>query len=605
LALRCVASSGSPRLDRTCHAPIFRVSAKIALILSAALAGSSGHAQVSPEQQKQVRGIVVNSSTREPIGHALVYSADRRFATLTDDQGRFQFDVPTEASAPSGDAMAEIETHTMEGSNSVEGFASIFPHILMARKPGFLSTDKGRSPWDTTNVEPGKDVTIALVPEARVVGRVALPSSNASDHIAVHLYRRHVFDGRARWELEAEVGARSSGEFRFAGLEAGNYKVFTGELIDRDPLTFNPAGPVYGYPPSYFPDASNFQAAAEIHLAAGMTFQADLSPVRQPYYNVKLPLANAPASDQVLVSVATQGKKGPGFELGYNPRDQRVEGSLPNGTYLIEAMIESQKGASASATIAVKGSPVEGPALTFVPNGSVQIQAKLGFPRDNRNRSMDTANVAGNSSTEATDAACLQNRDFSFQLEPADEFTHAEMPNGPSSVLCHDDSTTFVSVPPGRYWLKLYSPFGFASSMRAGNVDLLRQPLTVQPGANLRVEVEVRNDGAEVSGSVEGAQAEKPAVSTAASHARGFLYCIPLPDSPGQSRQTPVGPDGSFLLEQLPPGSYRLLVFDRPQNDIEFRNAEAMRAFENKGQVVGLHASQKEHVILQVMTSNE
>ena len=604
MALHCVASHRSPHPDRTRHAPLLRVSAKIALILSAALAGTPVHPQISPEQQKQVRGIVVNSATREPIGHALVYSIDRRFATLTDDQGHFQFDVPPEAS-PTGSELAEVETHTVDGSNWAGSFGSVFPYMLVARKPGFLSTDKVRSPWDTTIVEPGNAVTIALVPEARIVGRVALPNSNAADRIAVHLYQRRVADGRVHWEVRSDIAVRSSGEFRFAGLEAGTYKVFTGELMDRDPLTFNPAGPVYGYPPSYFPDASNFQAAAEIHLAGGMTFQADLSPARQPYYNVKLPITNAPASEQVLVSVATQGKKGPGFELGYNPRDQRVEGSLPSGTYLIEARHEGPKGASASATIAVKGSPVEGPALTLVPNGSVQIQAKLGFQRENRNRSVDTASFAGNLSTDAAYAACLQNRDFSFQLEPADEFTHPEMPNGPTSVLCHDDSTTFVSVPPGRYWLKLYSPFGFAASARAGDVDLLRQPLTVHPGANLRVDVDLRNDGAEVSGTVEGDKAEKPAISTMASHARGFLYCIPMANSPGQFLETQVGNEGSFQLEQVPPGAYRVLVFDRPQTDLEFRNAEAMRAFENKGQVVRLSAGQKEHLTLQVIPSNE
>src|SRR5215468_11176346 len=51
-------------------------------------------AQTSAGPQATVRGIVINSVTREPVGHALVYSIDQRFATLTDDQGRFQLSVP-------------------------------------------------------------------------------------------------------------------------------------------------------------------------------------------------------------------------------------------------------------------------------------------------------------------------------------------------------------------------------------------------------------------------------------------------------------------------------------------------------------------------------
>src|ERR1700752_1513678 len=42
-----------------------------------------------------IRGMVVNSTTHEPVGHALVYSEDDRFATMTDDYGRFEFEIPT------------------------------------------------------------------------------------------------------------------------------------------------------------------------------------------------------------------------------------------------------------------------------------------------------------------------------------------------------------------------------------------------------------------------------------------------------------------------------------------------------------------------------
>jgi hypothetical protein len=36
-----------------------------------------------------VRGVVVNSVTREPISRAVVFSGDNAFATMTDDRGRF------------------------------------------------------------------------------------------------------------------------------------------------------------------------------------------------------------------------------------------------------------------------------------------------------------------------------------------------------------------------------------------------------------------------------------------------------------------------------------------------------------------------------------
>jgi hypothetical protein len=562
--------------------------------------GTSARSQISLDQQNVIRGVVINGATREPIGHALVYSADKRFATLTDDRGHFQFAVPA---APETTPPSVNETVSIDGANFVGASFSAFPSVLLARKPGFLSTERRRSRWDIVFVEPGKEVTIALVPEARIVGRVVLPSSNAADRMVVHLYRRRVVDGLARWEVSSEVAARSNGEFRFAGLEAGTYKVFTGELMDRDPLTFNPSGPVYGYPPSYFPNAANFQAATDIRLAAGMTFQADLSPVRRPYYNVKLPI-NTPPGEQVLVSVAIQGRRGPGFELGYNPRDQTVEGSLPNGTYLIEVTSQSAMVASGSSTIAVKGGSVEGSAIGLVPNGSVHFEAKLELTPDIPTEGASSENRTEGPVGETTFSAPNQPGKFTVVLEPADEFTHPEMPNGPTSLSQHDNTVTFTDVPSGRYWVKVNSPFGFAASVKSGDVDLLRNPLTVHPGANLRVDVDLRNDGAEISGIVESGKAQTSA-STIASRGRAFVYCIPLPDSPGQFREIQTGPDGSFELNQLPPGSYRVLVFDHPQTELEFRNSDAMRAFENKGQIVRLNAGQKEHLTLQVIPSNE
>ncbi|HST12934.1 MAG TPA: hypothetical protein VLL05_21325 [Terriglobales bacterium] len=572
------------------------------LLLLALMAPERASGQTaSADSKNTIRGVVVNRVTREPLGRALVYSADKRLATLTDDQGRFQFVV---LPAPETLPPSVNETVSIDGATFMGASFSSFPGSLLARKPGFLSSERSFSPWDLVVVETGKDIIIALTPEARIVGRVVLPSSNAADRIIVHLYRRRVSDGRAVWEMAADAASRSNGEFRFAGLDGGTYRLFTGELMDRDPLTFNPAGPVYGYPPSYFPDASNFQAAADIHLAAGMTFQADLSPVRQPYYNVKLPIANALAGEQMLVSVAIQGRKGPGFELGYNPRDQRVEGSLPNGTYLIEATSQGQNGdATGSAMITVKGAPVEGPAIAMVPNGSVSIETKLELTQDDQKGSVAIANPTQDPSTDVAHFALLPGGNLTLEFEPADEFLNPQ--SGPRSESRKDKTITYGSVAPGRYWMKVRTQSGFAASMRSGDVDLLRHPLTVLPGANLRVDVELRNDGAEISGTIEGAKTQALPASTMANLQRGFLYCVPLPDSPGQFRETQVGQDGSFQLEQLPPGSYRVLVFDRPQTDFEFRNPEAMRAFENKGQVVRLTAGQKEHLTLQLIPINE
>ncbi len=54
------------------------------------------------EQPTTFRGTVVNSVTHAPIRRALVYSADNRFATLTDGEGHFEFAYPNPKTPPKG-----------------------------------------------------------------------------------------------------------------------------------------------------------------------------------------------------------------------------------------------------------------------------------------------------------------------------------------------------------------------------------------------------------------------------------------------------------------------------------------------------------------------
>ena len=587
------------------------------LVLFAALVAGQARGQSAPPvnpQKSTIHGVVVNSVTREPVGHALVLSPDNRFATLTDDQGHFEFALPQPA-ADRGPNLSEA--YSTVGASYVEGANSNFPGWLMARKPGFLGSEQHSSRSNGAPVVMGKEVTIAIVPEARIVGRVIIPGFNASDRIAVQLYRRQILQGRANWSYSGAVAARSNGEFRFADLEPGTYKLLTGELMDRDPLTLDPRGPMYGYPPAYFPNATDFQTAGAIHLTPGMNFQAELTPLRQPYYPVKVPVTNEPADDQIEVSVSVHGRKGPGFELGYNSRDQKIEGSLPNGTYVVEASSQGRNPATGSATITVKGAASDSPPMTLAPNGSVHIEAKLEFKT---NLETDGQNENANESVlrEVRGQGQATAQHYTVMLEPADEFTHPDMPNGPSDMTQHDDSVVFQGVPPGRYWVRVDSSSGFAAAVTAGDIDLLRRPLTVGPGSNLRVDVTLRNDGAEISGSIEGLGGQslgtdEPSVPGQGSFIVGsfsnqmpaYVYCIPLPEGTGQFRQGAVTQDGKFDLQQVSPGSYRVLAFDRPQFELEYRNSEAMRAYDARGQVVRLVAGQKETLMLHLISTSE
>ncbi len=405
--------------------------------------------------------------------------------------------------------------------------------VFSARKPGFLTPQNDF--WSASSDPAAQDITIPLIPEALIVGRVTLPSSNEAERIQVDLYRRLVSEGRAHWVPVGTVNTRSNGDFRFAELEPGTYKLLTREHMDRDPLTFDPRGPLYGYPPAYFPDATDFETAAPIQLTAGTTFQAELTPARQPYYAVKVPVTNASSDTQLMVNVSVQGRRGPGFELGYNNQDQKIEGSLPNGTYVIEVTSVGPSTATGSATINVKGAPVNGPALTLSPLASIRIHTTLDFKPE-----PESSPPAAQPTQPVPDDNQWQRSNLNVTLESTDEFRRDNEPQLRPPRGPHDDSLVFENVPPGRYWLSVNPNRGFAASVTLGDVDLLRRPLVVAPGANLTVDVTVREGSAEITGSLED------------SHGNA------LPDSDSAGDSNSPQPSGGNFHERRAGPSFRL-----------------------------------------------
>jgi hypothetical protein len=522
-----------------------------------------------------LRGTVINSVTREPVARALVSSADNRFAAFTDDQGHFEFQLPRIEANPN----IPTAGRAFYGS-SIQ---------LTARKPGFLESG------NTTSYQPlnavNDDMTLTLVPESFIVGRVSLPSSNQSDRITVEVYKRQVRDGRPYWTPAANATTRSNGEFRVANLGAGTYKLFTDELLDRDPITFDPAGQLYGYPPIYYPGAGDFASASAITLEAGKTFQVELSPVLQPYYPVKIAITNIQAEGGVDVSVAMQGHKGPGYSLGYTG-DQGIGGMLPNGTYTVEATTQQgPQTATGSVNITVKGAPLTSTTMTVLPNGSIPVNIK--DEQSANSRQFVGSVTMGRFSRE-------QKADVS--LQPADDFESGSASLRPPRKP-NDNDLVLENVRPGRYWLNVSPYRGYVASAVAGSTDLLRQPLVVGPGgASLPIDIVLRDDSATIEGTVEG-------IPTVPAGARGtasigpapmrvgvYVYCIPLPDSPGRFTVGGVSAEGAFQLLQLAPGSYRILAFDRQQNELEYQNAEAMAVYDGKGPVVRLVPGQTEQV---------
>jgi hypothetical protein len=583
--------------------PCFPLSRALSLTLfCASLVAPAFAAQSLQEESTEpetIRGSVINSVTHEPIPRALVFSPDRRLATLTDDRGRFEFKLqPAQSGSHSGTDLGI--SHSLGGSQN-QLLTPLVPNSFHAQKPGFLLDESAFGTRPT--VSPGQEITLTLIPEALIVGQVNLPTSDASDIIQVELYRRAISEGRQTWVLAGSTSTRSNGEFRFADLPAGEYRLFTRELLDRDPLTFNPTAQLFGYPPVYYPASRDFATASPILVTPGTTSYANFSPTRREYYPVRIPVSNASLGAAIEVRVWPQGHPGPGYSLGYDNSQQLIEGLLPNGNFTLQISTSEPNAATGLLNFSVSGPSTEVSSVNLIPNSSAKVSVKLELGSE---ESLSALNAATQDQGSASAKhQLLQSSSVSLIPEnasPGDANGETRAPTG-----MDEDSVLFQNVPPGRYWVRVRPGIGYAASINSGGSDLLRNPLVVGFGGSIPpIEVTLRDDGATLDGSIEDlANQQRQPQSNPLVSPVGLVYLIPQSGSVGQYREATLAAEGTFALSQVPPGVYRVLAMEGPHLELEYTNAEAMRKFESLGQLVRLVAAQSEHLRLHIIPGSD
>ena len=600
----------------------------ILFILTLLTAGASRSSSQETHSRKKddantVRGTVLNSVTHAPVGRALVHSLDNRFAGLTDDEGHFEFKVPRTDNAPpqeGGSLSSEPVTTFFAGSSGgvlgnevASQLASQFAAMsfqLRARKPGYLA-DSNVPQMSTASNESRGELVIPLVPEALLTGRVNLPSDAAADRAQVQLYRRQVQEGRGQWVQAGFAMTDSEGEFRFADLPAGEYKVFTGEILDRDQMTLDPRAQFYGFPPVYFPNATDFDSAGAIRLTAGGSSFANLTPVRREYYPVRIAVANGTPGVGRMVSVFPQGHEGPGYSLAYDDREQVIEGFLPNGAYTLQVASYGESTTSGQMNFSVRGGPFAGHALTLMPNSSISVSVKHELEKnENPSVVIETLGDTTDQPEHKPNVAKLQQRDVQVTLIPADDFKQANTVSLRRPKSPEDESLVLENVEPGRYRVRVdLTPVTYIAAVSSGGTDLLRQPLVVAPGvASPPIEIIVRDDGAHLEGEIEH-WAEETKARGPSFNAPGQLpacvYLVPVAESSGQFRVIWISQDGRFEMMQIPPGEYQAFAFDRQPVDLEYENTEDMRKYEGKGQGVHLGPGATENLKLSLISTDE
>jgi len=535
-----------------------------------------------------VRGRVLNQVTKEPIGRALVTTLGDQYATLTDDRGQFEFKFPAQEgqanSAAGGAAMNRL-------SGSMK--------VIMARKPGFLPT--GRNPASGRAAATRSEVTIYLVPESLIVGHVNVPGSEGDVRIMCELYKRAMREGQEIWSAAGTFTTWEDGEFRFSELAAGTYKLITHEQMDRESLLPIPGAQLFGYPPIYYSNTTDFSLASPIVVGAGETAQANLAVARRQYYPVRIPVANAPMGGPMNLLIYPMGHHGPGWSLGYDATEQAIEGMLPDGNYTVEADALGPLPSTGILNFSVKGAAFEGAALNLIPNATLSVSVREEF------RSGQSNQASGG--TPASDERENGGGRFSVHvnLTPLEEIGSMRNRSSLSAEVSEGLEMTIPNVRPGRYHVNVISGKGYAAAVQSGGSDLMDGPLVVGwGGGNSAIEVTLRDDGAEVSGTVEETTSTEGSTGQNGGNTQfRYVYLLPLGGSTGPRPLTVRTWDKTFKMQQVSPGNYLLVAFDQVQQDLPYGNEEAMRGLESEGQVIHVESGQKVNVNLKVIAGSE
>lgn len=526
--------------------------------------------QFSADQPRySVRGTVVNSGTGEPIRGALVqFYSDRQRSQLTGADGTFQFDqIP----------------------------AGMFP--IQLRKPGYFSTQElpsGR--MQTLMLTSGPDqppAVLKLVPEGVIFGRVTGDAGEPLEYLPVQLLSERVENGHKTRTVWRGNSTNEEGQFRLAELQPGTYFLFVGPSPQPASFSGSAARPnAQGYPAVFYPGGSDISSAAPIQITPGKHLELNISLARQPFYRISGTVSGYAQESGVNLQFFNAAGQSIDSGLEFDPRTGVFRSKwVPAGQIIISAFSsdpKAQQTYSASQTVNVV-SDRAGIHLALVPNVTIPVNMRLERTRNDSPRQFFSGvkTSFGSPPEDAPPArvVLIPTDPAGFRTQYGSEFLGPE----------ENRSLGIRNVLPGTYRVEI-DPNGpyYVESARLGLSDLLAGTLTIAPGSSVEsLEILLRDDGASLEGSV----------SLNRQRVAGSILVIPV-SRPGPVVLTFCGPDGRFRVENLAPGSYRVLALDHGDN-FEYANPEALRKYSSGAQEVSLGPNQSSKVELQLLRTEE
>ena len=532
------------------HFSLCLISATFAMV---ALGQDAGTNSGGDENKYTLSGTVLNAATGAPVPRALVqiYVNGQR-QMLTDSDGRFTF------------------------SNLPEGQTGI-----QAQKPGFFQ--EGTTPFaggwpPPANATMGPDAPVAivkLVPESVITGRI-LSNGRPVEDVPVRVIASQVSEGRKEWTVRGNASTDEDGQFRIANLTAGEYYLDVGPKWVPGGVGVL-KGHEAGYARVFYPSAPGVESATPLTLGMGQRSELELSLELEPWYRIHGAVRANEATQNWNVQLldASGERESPSKR---DPQNGEFETWAPAGQYTVRVMGFGERGITGIADVPLSVSTdVNAVQVALGPEAAIPVRVKRESTRAQQTSASGGGTFRFRSGGVVADALpismWLRRTGFSLGGVPT---VQPDQSGKPETLAMRD-------LQPGTYWVDIgKNPPWYVESADCGDIDLLREPLTVNSGLPCSaIDVTLRDDGASLTTSAQWDGGPE----------QGFLLLMPE-KAPQQTVMSTMSRSGEMEIDDLAPGSYSVMLLDR-LDGLEYKNPEAMGEFLSKATHVSLGAGQK------------
>jgi hypothetical protein len=561
----------------------------IVLASVCAVAQIAGGAAAKSAGRALIEGIVTKEPGSEPVKKALI-------------------ELIAENQTEGGDYTA---VSGPDGAFHIEGIVPGRYH-LFAERTGLLEVDKHRarsgSDGRVLTLSAGqelKDLRITFQAAAVVRGRVTDEDGDPMLNAQVTVLRQTFVGGRSRWEQAGAERTNDLGEYRVAGLAAGNYFVSVSpppdfkSLIeaagaDARPATDKAAATSYqtSYQTTYYPGTSDRGQAAPVQLHAGDEFPVNFSLTPSPSLSIRGAVVNLPPKSSAAIMLQSRD-----FNLVLNGAEMHADGSfvirdVAPGAYTILATVENAPvPMMARQALQIVSNSVDD--LRLSPQAGGWIHGRLRFQSKSGGRFDASQLFLTLRSADGDDESLT-----AFSM--GDGFSHL-------AHVAADGTFEWKSVPPGNYFVQLAGEGGlngpmngdlFLKSVLASGREVGDAGVSVNGGTVL-LDLIASGDGGVVEGVATDPKGEPVA--------NAVVVAVPemrLRARVERYRKTVSDQSGRFTLRGVEPGEYTIFAWESVDGEAYY-NPEFLKSYEGQGSGLKVGEGDRKSVRVGVIAEGE